>query len=96
MFALSGMYLNSVKVCIKTLYKMLLKIAMSPLNEELQTYSVISTSGRNLTSFERIKISPAGRNDTLLIKLDILSVIALVENTATHEIMYVFNKANFR
>ena len=32
---------------------------------------------------------------TLLIKLSILSVVALVEN-ATHGFMYVFYKANFR
>ena len=69
---------------------------MSPLNVELQTHCVISTSGRNLTSIECLKISPAGRNDTLLIKLSILFVVALVENTATHGAMYVFNKANFR
>ena len=49
-----------------------------------QAPSVISTSGRNLYILDRGKISPAGRNDTLLIKLSILSVAALVENTATH------------
>ena len=51
---------------------------------------------RNLTSIECLKISPAGRNDTLLIILSILSVVALAENTTTHRAMYVFNKANFR
>ena len=38
--------------------------AMSPLKEELQTHSVISTSGRNLYTLNRGKISPACRNDT--------------------------------
>ena len=57
---------------------------------------VISTSGRNLYTLHRGKISPAGRNDTLLIKPGILSVIALIENLATHVTMYVFNKVNFR
>ena len=46
--------------------------------------SVISTSRRNLNTLNRGKISPAGRNDKLLIKLSILSVVALVENSATH------------
>jgi hypothetical protein len=67
-------------------------MAMSPLNVELQTHSVISTSGRNLTSIECIKISPAGRNDRLLIKLSILSVIELIENTATHGTCMYFTK----
>ena len=39
---------------------------------------------RNLYTLNRGKISPVGRNDTLLIKLSILSVISLVENTASH------------
>ena len=47
---------------------------------------------RNLYMLNRGKISPSGRNDMLLIKLSILSVIALIENTATHGAMNVFNK----
>ena len=39
---------------------------------------------------------PVGRNDTLLIKLSILSVVALVENPVTHGSMCFFNKANFQ
>ena len=38
----------------------------------------------NLYTLNRGKISPAGRNDTFLMKLSILYVVALVENTATH------------
>ena len=70
-------------------------MALSPLNVELQTRCVISTNGRNLTPIECIKISPAGRNDTILIKLSILFVVAPVENTVAHWAMSIFNKANF-
>ena len=51
---------------------------------------------RNLYTLYRGKISPAGRNDTFLIKPGIFPVIALIENLATHVTLYVFNKVNFR
>ena len=50
---------------------------------------------RNPTSIECIKISPSGRNDTLLIKLSLLSVLELVKNTVTRGGIFVFNKAYF-
>ena len=60
------------------------KKAMSPLNVELQTlFMSFRPTGRNLSFFECIKISPVGRNDTLLIKLSILSVTELIENTVS-------------
>jgi len=78
---------------------------MSPLYVELQAHSVVSTNGttvwkqeveqcmerlpRNLYTLNRGKISPVGRNDTLLIKLSILSVVTLVENTTTQGAGYV-------
>ena len=53
---------------------------------------VISTSGRNLTSIECIKVSPAGRSDRLLIKLSIMSVVDLIESTASHGAYMYFPK----
>ena len=49
-------------------------------------------AGANICPYSR----PAGRNDSSLIKLIILPVLALVENTATRGVMFVFNKAYFR
>ena len=73
------------------------------------TIYVISTSGttrtdsggsvmqeqlpRNLYTDNKAKISPSGRNDILLIKLSMLSVIELIENTASHGVAYAFKKA---
>ncbi len=70
--------------------------AMSSWNVELQTsIYVISTSRKNLNFIECIKISPTGRNDRLLIKPSILSVIELIENATSLGAEYVSKKAKF-
>ncbi len=51
---------------------------------------------RNLGSIWCLKISPAGRNDKVLMKLSLLSVDVLAENNTTQESMTIFIKANLR
>ena len=53
---------------------------------------VISTSRRNLYTLNRGKISPAGRNDKLLIKLSILSVVDVAEKLLP--MCYMFSTLN--
>ena len=48
--------------------------AMTDKNTKFYQKRVISTSGRNLTSMECIKISPAGRNDNSVFVIPHLTV----------------------
>jgi len=51
-------------------------------------------AGEILPLLSILKISPASRNDTLLIKLSVLSVVEFIENTATQRVVYVLIKQN--